>query len=61
MFQTPPLPEGDQGESMMDLRKRRAQTNLPRPQMNAIPDEFSEIIAMDARLVRELGWEDFVK
>ena len=46
---------------MTDPCKRRAQSPLPCPQLTAIPDELGDYIARDERLVRDLGWEDFVK
>ena len=61
MFQNPPLLKGAQREFTMAPHKRRAQATTPRPHLTIIPDELSEYIARESRLVRDLVWEDFVK
>ena len=61
MFQNPHLPEGERGEDMIAPCKRRAQSTLPHPQLTTTPDNIGEYIARDARMVRDLVWEEFVK
>ena len=41
--------------------KSRPRATLPLSQMTAIPDDLSEYIVRDARMVRDLVWEDFIK
>ena len=41
--------------------KRGPQAHLPRPQLTAIPDDLGECIAQYTMMVRELGWERFLR
>ena len=61
MFHTPTLLEGVRGEAMTSLCNKMSQATLPHPQLNEIPGEPGEYIARDTGLVRDLGWEEFVK
>ena len=61
MYQTPPLLKGERGEAMKVPYKKGYQVTLPCPQLTAIPDEIGECIAQDALLVKNLGWEGFVR
>ena len=46
---------------MTSLCNKMSQATLPHPQLNEIPGEPGEYIARDTGLVRDLGWEEFVK
>ena len=46
---------------MTSPRKRSSLSTLRCPQMIAIPDKLGEYLARDVQLVRDLGWEDFVR
>ena len=41
--------------------KRKELSSLPLPKMTKIPDDISECIARNTRLMRYLGWEEFFK